>query len=146
MLTGARFWPAVPYCFKLLATLGRTILVLHNPQWSLIIYCFSVSALGHPNYGVVPKGWLTFLGFFMQCGVYSLLDTSGIYSGTYSLGWFVGLFSDAMGNFFTDRIVWDDKDNVICFKRWWSTGSPKFCGVVPKGLITVLGFFMQCGV
>ena len=33
---------------------------------------------------------------------------------------------------FTDRIVWDDRDKVICFKRshwihlgWWSTGSPK---------------------
>ena len=48
-------------------------------------------------YGVVPKGLLTFRGFFMHCGVKSLLDTSGIYPGTYSLGLFAGLFSDAMG-------------------------------------------------
>ena len=41
---------------------------------------------------------LTFLGFFFkQCGGQSMLDTSGIYSGTYSLGLFVGLFSDAVG-------------------------------------------------
>ena len=34
----------------------------------------------------------------MQCGVWSLLmGTSGIYPGTYSLGLFVGLFSDAIG-------------------------------------------------
>ena len=48
-------------------------------------------------YGVVPNGLLTFLGFCMQCRIYSLLDTSRIYPGTYSLGLFAGLFSDAMG-------------------------------------------------
>ena len=48
-------------------------------------------------YEVVPKGLLSFLGFFVQCGVRSLLSTSGIYPGTYSLGLFAGLFSDAMG-------------------------------------------------
>ena len=48
-------------------------------------------------YGVVPKGLLTFLGFFMQCRVKPLLGTSGIYLGTYSLGLFEGLFSDTMG-------------------------------------------------
>ena len=49
------------------------------------------------SYGLIPKGLLTFLGFFMQYGVKSLLGTSGIYPGTYSLGLFAGLFSDAMG-------------------------------------------------
>ena len=48
-------------------------------------------------YGVVPKGLFSFLGFFRQCGVLSLLGTSGIYLGTYSLGLFAGLFSDVMG-------------------------------------------------
>ena len=48
------------------------------------------------HYGAVPKGILTFLGFFMQCGVQSLLGTSGIYPGTYSPGLFAGLFSDAI--------------------------------------------------
>ena len=33
----------------------------------------------------------------MQRGVMSLLGTSGKYLGTYSLGLFAGLFSDAMG-------------------------------------------------
>ena len=33
----------------------------------------------------------------MQCGVKSLFGTSGIYPGTYSLGLFAGLFSDALG-------------------------------------------------
>ena len=51
----------------------------------------------YPAYGVVPKGLLTLLGFFMQCGVKSLLGTSGIYLGTYLLGLFAGLFSDTMG-------------------------------------------------
>ena len=48
-------------------------------------------------FGVVPKGLLTFLGFFMQCGVQLLLGTSGIYLGTYSLDLFAGLFSEAVG-------------------------------------------------
>ena len=48
-------------------------------------------------YGVVPKGLLTFRGFSRQCGVWSLFGTSGIYPGTYSLGLFAGLSSDAMG-------------------------------------------------
>ena len=43
--------------------------------------------------------------FFMQCGVKSLLGTSGINPGTYSLGSFAGLFSDAMGLLFSDCIV-----------------------------------------
>ena len=47
---------------------------------------------------MAPKGLLTFPGFFfMQCGVKSLLGTSRIYPGTYSLGLFAGLFSDATG-------------------------------------------------
>ena len=54
-------------------------------------------SLEHEHYGVVPKGLLTFLGFFMQCGIYSLLGTSGIHPGTYSLRLLAGLFSDAMG-------------------------------------------------
>ena len=33
----------------------------------------------------------------MQCGVKSLFGTFGIYPGTYSLGLFAGVFSDAMG-------------------------------------------------
>ena len=48
------------------------------------------------HYKVVPKGLLTFLGFFIQCEVQSLLGTSGIYLGTCSFGLFVGLFSDVM--------------------------------------------------
>ena len=48
---------------------------------------------------MVPKGLLTFPGFFMQCGIKSLFGTSGIYPDTYSLGLFAGLFSDAMGYF-----------------------------------------------
>ena len=47
--------------------------------------------------------------------------------------WLVcGSFQWRHGFSFTDRIVWDDKDKVIGFKRshwihlgWWSTGSPK---------------------
>ena len=46
---------------------------------------------------MVSKGLLTFLGFFMQCGVKSLLGTSGIHLGTYSLGLFADLFSDTTG-------------------------------------------------
>ena len=48
------------------------------------------------KYGMVSNGLLTFLGLFMQCRVKSLLGTSGIYPGTYSLDLFAGLFSDAM--------------------------------------------------
>ena len=33
----------------------------------------------------------------MQIGVETMLGTSGIHPGTYSLGLFAGLFSDAMG-------------------------------------------------
>ena len=47
------------------------------------------------QFGVVPKGLLTVLGLSMQCGVKSLLGTSGIHPGTYSFGLFAGLFSDA---------------------------------------------------
>ena len=47
--------------------------------------------------------------------------------------WLVwGSFQWRHGLLFTDCIVWNDKDNVIGFKRshwiylgWWSTGSPK---------------------
>ena len=47
--------------------------------------------------------------------------------------WLVcGLFQWRYGLLFTDRIVWDDKDKVIGFKRshwihlgWWSTGFSK---------------------
>ena len=49
------------------------------------------------QFGVVPKGLLTVLGLSMQCGVKSLLGTSGIYPGTYSLALFAGLFSYAIG-------------------------------------------------
>ena len=45
-------------------------------------------------YGVVPKGWLTFLGSLDK---EVAKTTSGIYPGTYSLGLLAGLFSDAMG-------------------------------------------------
>ena len=72
-------------------------------------------------YGVVSKGSLTFLGFFfffMQCGVKSLLGTSGIYPATYSRGLFAGLFSDAMGLLFTDCIMWNGKDKTAGFKNY----------------------------
>ena len=55
-----------------------------------------MESLWERNCGVVPKGLLTFLGFFMQCGVKSRLGASGIYLGPYSLGLFAGLLSDAM--------------------------------------------------
>ena len=43
--------------------------------------------------GVINFPWI----FFMQYRVKSLLGTFGIYPGTYSLGLFAGLFSDAVG-------------------------------------------------
>ena len=56
-------------------------------------WCFGVFLWGGSK-GVIKFPWIF---FFMQCGVKSLLGTSGIYPGTYSLGLFAGLFSDAMG-------------------------------------------------
>ena len=49
--------------------------------------------------GLVPKGLLTFLVLFFlyNTGFSPCLTLKGIYPGTYSLGLFVGLFSDAMG-------------------------------------------------
>ena len=59
--------------------------------------CTSTSLIPTSSNGMVPEELLTFLGFVMKCGVQSLLGTSGIYAGTYLLGLFGGLFSDAMG-------------------------------------------------
>ena len=42
------------------------------------------------------KGVINFPWIFMQCGVQSLLGTSGIYPGTCLLGLFAGLLNDAM--------------------------------------------------
>ena len=57
---------------------------------------YSLAIATSSSYGVVPKRLLTFLGLFVQCGVQSLLGTSGIYPGTYSFGSFAGLFRDAI--------------------------------------------------
>ena len=53
---------------------------------------WSASNLWGGSKGVVNLTWV-----FMQYGVLSMLGTSVIYPGTYSLGLFAGLFSDAMG-------------------------------------------------
>ena len=83
-------------------------------------------------HGVVPKGILTFLGFFLCmrssvpaghfCNISGHLFTRLVFRS----------FRLRHGLLFTDCIVWDDKDKVIGFKRshwihlgWWSTGSPK---------------------
>ena len=83
-------------------------------------------------YGVVPKGLLTFLGFFYATrGVVPVGHYRNISAHLFS--WLAcGSFRWRHGLLFTDCIVWDDEDRLIGFKRshcihleWWSTGSPK---------------------
>ena len=47
-------------------------------------------------HGVVPKGLLTFLGFFYAMRSLVPVGHSRIHPGTYSLDLFAGLFSNAM--------------------------------------------------
>ena len=79
---------------------------------------------------MIPKGLLTFLGFFYAMKSLVSVGHSRIYLGTYLL--VCGSFQWHHGLLFTDCIVWDDKDKVIGFKiphwihlGWWSTWSPK---------------------
>ena len=81
---------------------------------------------------MVPRGVLTFLGFFhamrSSVPVGHFRNTSG-----HLFIWLVcGSFQWRHGLLFTECIVWDDKDKVIGFKRshsihlgWASSGSPQ---------------------
>ena len=82
--------------------------------------------------GMVPKGLLTFLGFFYA--MRSLVPVGYFRNISGHLPpWLVcGSFQWRHGLLFTDCIVWDDKDKVTGLKRshwihlrWWSTRSPK---------------------
>ena len=83
-------------------------------------------------YGVVPEWLLPFLGFLYAMQSLVPVDHFRNISG-HLFTWLVcGSFQWRHGLLFTDCIVWDDKDNVIGFKRshwihlgWWSTRSPK---------------------
>ena len=84
------------------------------------------------RYWIVPKGLFTFNGFYYAMRSLVPVGYFRNISG-HLFTWFVcGLFQWRYGLLFTDRIVWDDKDKVIGFKRsdwihlgWWSTGSRK---------------------
>ena len=82
--------------------------------------------------GVVPKGLLTFHGFFYA--MWSLVPVGHIKNiSRHLFTWLVcGSFKWHHGLLFIDCIEWDDKDKVIGLKRshwihlgWWNTGSPK---------------------
>ena len=84
-------------CWRLLWHVHSVLLLFFFLSFFLHIIMITPQVWNETSIGVVPKGLLTFLGFFMQCEVLSLLGISGIYLGTYSLGLSAGLFSDAMG-------------------------------------------------
>ena len=67
-------------------------LAVNNLSARLPTLVNSSSLLWSGSKGVINFPWI----FFMQCGVQSLLGTSGIYPGTYSPGLFAGLCSDAI--------------------------------------------------
>ena len=69
------------------------------------------------SYGVVPKGLLTFRGYFYA--MRSLVPVGHFRNVFgYLFTWLVcGSFQWRHGLLFTDCIVWDDKDKVIGFKR-----------------------------
>ena len=82
--------------------------------------------------GVVPKGLLTFLGFFYA--MRSLVPVGHFQNMSGHLfNWLIcGSFQWRHRLLYTDCFVWDDKEKVIGFKRshwihfgWWSTGFSK---------------------
>ena len=81
---------------------------------------------------MVPKGLLTFPGFFYA--MQSLVPVGHFRNiSRHLFTWLVcGCFQWRHGLLFTNCIMWGDKDRVVGFERshliflgWWSSGSPK---------------------